>query len=223
MATMKNLEKLKENAWLASLPPKVQHQLLAVARIRDFQSGQRVHSKNEPADGLYGVLEGEVRISAATFSGDEIVFTRIDPGSWFGEISILDGGLRTHDAHTTVKSQLVLLPQSHLMQICQQNYEVYTALVQLLCAHCRQAFSAIDDFLLFTPEQRMAKQIVNRLSPASNRIHITQRELGALVGISRQSTNKILRSWESKGWIKRNYRGLELIDAGQLRGLAQAL
>ncbi len=211
------LELLKANEWLNGLEEAVRQRLLAVCRIRDYPADQRLHSKHDQADGLYGVLQGEVRVSATTTAGDEIVFTRIQSGSWFGEIAILDGGLRTHDAVTTVSSTLVLLPKAPLLQICQQNTDVYVALVKLLCEHCRTAFSAIDDFLLFTPEQRMARQIVNRLESGTSRIPITQQELGALVGISRQSTNKILKSWEHKGWVRRVYRGLELVDQEALK------
>jgi predicted transcriptional regulator of viral defense system len=48
---------------------------------------------------------------------------------------------------------------------------------------------------------------------------ISQQELGALIGISRQSTNKILKSWENKGWIKRVYRGIEVVENNSLRSL----
>ena len=90
----------------------------------------------------------------------------------------------------------------------------------LLCEHCRQAFAAVDDFLLLSPEQRLGKHIITELdSLESNRVMISQQELGALIGISRQSTNKILKSWENKGWIKRVYRGIEVVEYKSLRSL----
>ena len=53
----------------------------------------------------------------------------------------------------------------------------------LLCEHCRQAFAAVDDFLLFSPEQRLGKHIIAQLdSLESTRVMISQQELGALIG-----------------------------------------
>ncbi len=216
------LELLEANEWLNGLDETVRHQLLKAAKIKNYQANQRVHSKGDKGDGLYGVLQGEVRISAATFAGDEIMFSRVQSGNWFGEISVLDGGHRTHDAYTTESSQLALLPKDSLLHACKQNIHVYLALVKLLCTHCRSAFNAIDDFLLYTPEQRMAKQILQRFNVSSMHISVTQQELGALVGVSRQSTNKVLKSWETKGWIKRVYRGIELKELEPLKKLSDS-
>ena len=214
------IDLLTNNEWLAVLPSEARGLLIKAAKVRRFKENQSVQAKGEPADGLYGVLSGEVRVSANTFSGDEIVFTRMLPGQWFGEIALLDGGTRTHDAHTLVESELAILPKQAVMDLCASVPEVYQAMVLLLCDHCRQAFTAVDDLLVYSPEQRLAKRLLQRAKD-SNRlaIEISQQELGSLIGISRQSTNKILKSWESKGWIVRVYRGLEIINADALQAI----
>lgn len=212
---------LNDNEWLADLPMAVRDELIEVAKIRHFGAKERVNSKGQAADGLYGLLSGEVRVSAGTFSGDEIVFTRLRPGQWFGEIAILDGGVRTHDAHTVVASQIAILPRQALLDVCQRNAQMYRALVALLCEHCRQAFAAIDEFLVYSPEQRMARCLVERLPhDGSGKINISQSDLGALVGVSRQSTNKILKRWESRGSIRRLYGGVEVRNFGALQDLS---
>ena len=220
---MRNFDKmaLNNNEWLATLPMAAKSDLIKVAKIRRFGEKERVHSKGEAADGLYGLLSGEVRVSASTFSGDEIVFARLRPGQWFGEIAILDGGVRTHDSHTVVASEIAILPRQAILEVCQRNAEMYRALVSLLCQHCRLAFAAIDEFMVYSPEQRMARRLVERLPhDGSGKILISQSDLGALVGVSRQSTNKILKRWESRAWIKRLYRGVEVCNCEALQGLS---
>lgn len=211
---------LETNPWLMTLPNLARQELIRAATVRLVPAQHRVQGKDEAADGLYGLLDGEVRVSASTVHGGEIVLTRLMPGEWFGEIAVLDGGLRTHDAYTTVDSALAILPKAPLLEICQRFPEVYRALVLLLCEHCRLSFTALDEFLIFTPEQRLARRILLRMQESgANRIAISQEEMGALVGISRQSTNKILRAWEANGWVRRVYRGLEIIKPGHLRQL----
>ena len=105
-------EALKSNEWLAALPEAARSELIEVAKIRRLAAQQRVHSKGEPADGLYGLLSGEVRVSASTYAGDHIVVTRLLPGQWFGEIAILDGGARTHDAMAEVRIAVLTLRSS---------------------------------------------------------------------------------------------------------------
>lgn len=208
------------DTWLQDLPPHIHNDLQKSIKTKTYPAHQMVQIKNSPADGLYGVISGEVRISATTSSGEEIVFTRITKGQWFGEIALLDGGVKTHDGYTTEESELAIIPKYDILSLCEKYPEIHRALVMLLCQHCRQAFKAIDDFLLFTPEQRMAKLLLTRFD-YRNHININQKELGALTGISRQSTNKILKLWENKGWIKRGYKQLSIDQPQELKILAQ--
>jgi CRP/FNR family cyclic AMP-dependent transcriptional regulator len=211
------IDNLNNNPWLISLPANAQVELIKMARFKHYVKDQLVHRKGSQADGLYCVISGEVRISATTLKGDIIVFTRVQTSSWFGEIALLDGGNRTHDGHASMDTIIAILPKQAVMQACQKYPDVYQALVTLLCMHSRQAFDAINDFLLFTPAQRMAKIILERLKASENKeLKIKQEELGAMVGISRQSANKILKAWEIQGWIKRNYGGLSITHMHKL-------
>ncbi len=218
-----SIELLSNSPWLSQLSSTQRQQLLAKVHIKQFVANQTLLRKSSSADGLYGVIEGELKVNATTFNGEEIVFTKLQPGDWFGEIAILDGGERTHDAFTTTSTSIAVLPKHEILQICEKNPQVYTALVQLLCLHCRQAFNAIDDFLLFSPKQRIAKRILMSTSSHDKKIlEINQSDLGALVGISRQSTNKILRDWEHQGWIQRRYGRLEILNREQIENLITA-
>ena len=144
---------------------------------------QRVHGKGEPADGLYGLLDGEVRVSASTFAGDQILFARLLPGQWFGEIAVLDEGARTHDSHAIVDSLLAIVPNHAIRRICERYPAVYHALVALLCEHCRLAFSAIDEFLVLSPEQRLSRRLLQRgPDGAGGRVTICQQEMAITCG-----------------------------------------
>lgn len=217
---MASIVDLNHNPWLAELSDEAREKLVKTVILRRFVENQQVHSKMSPADDLYGVVDGEVRMSATTPNGEEIVLTRSQAGSWFGEIALLDGGVRTHDAHATTESQIAILPRTPLLKICEQHPDVYRSLVRLLCLHCRQAFNAIDDFLLFTPAQRMARRILERLNESGgNHLPLNQYEIGAMSGISRQSANKILKTWEQQGRIQRGYGGFTVTNRARLSEL----
>ena len=219
----KQLGLLTENDWLSRLPPLASQELQSIGKIRAFKKNQRIHSKGERTDALYGVLSGEITISTSTHLGDEIILTRILPGHWFGEISLLDGGLRTHDAYTICDAQLFVIPAKALLDLCSRIPDVYQALVLLLCEHCRMAFNAMDELLAFSPEQRLVRRLLQRANDTGSlEIEISQQEMGALVGISRQSTNKILKSWEKNGWIQRVYKGLVIVDKKGLEDTVQS-
>jgi CRP-like cAMP-binding protein len=57
-------------------------------------------------------------------------------------------------------------------------------------------------------------------SSAGRKVSITQREIGQIIGMSRESTNKQLREWEEKKWLKLERGGLVILDP---RPLAEIL
>lgn len=206
-----NKHKLLHNHWLNTLSESARNELIQSSTLRRFEAGQVVLRKGDPPGALFGVVSGRVRVCAATFSGEELVFTSVLPGEWFGEISILDGEPRTHDSYAVEDSELAVIPNQAIAKLIQADSAVYTALVQLLCSHCRQAFSAIDDFLLYTPAQRLAKLLIGMVdSSAQTLVKLSQAELGSLIGVSRQTTNKILSSWEEQAFIRRRYGAIEI-------------
>lgn len=211
---------LTDNPWINSLSEQARTKLIQIARFRRYVVNEQVHQKLSDSDGLYGVISGEVRISATTFDGSEIVFTRVHPGDWFGEIGLFDGGARTHDATATLETVMAILPKVPLLAICDDYPDVKHAIVNLLCSHCREAFSVIDDFLLFSPTQRLVKRMLS-IVDASNSLTLglSQQELGALVGISRQSANKSFRRWEELGFIQRGYGKITILDRASLESL----
>jgi len=48
------------------------------------------------------------------------------------------------------------------------------------------------------------------------RVVISQRELSRMVGVSRESTNKQLRTWQKRGWIRLDHAAITLLNAGAL-------
>jgi CRP-like cAMP-binding protein len=214
------IQALSNNSWFFSLPEGAREQLSKIARTKHYASDQWVHEKNATSDGLYALISGELKVISNTINGDELIFTRLLPGQWFGEIGLLDGKGRTHGSQAVIDSQVIIFPRQAVLELCQLYPLFYSALVELLCEHCRMAFSLIDDFLLCTPEQRMARRLLNLLGKDHNQpVSISQQDLGGLVGVSRQSANKILKNWQGKGWIKRVYRGVRVNSTEALKNL----
>ena len=56
-------------------------------------------------------------------------------------------------------------------------------------------------------------------SATRHKVHIAQRELGNVAGMSRESTNKQLRAWEERGWVHLERGSIAVVDAEALMKL----
>lgn len=78
--------------FFSMLMPGDVSELLARAHSRDIAADQTIFRKDDPGDGLYGVLAGQVAFTIDSRSGKELTLNVLGPGEFFGEIALLDGG-----------------------------------------------------------------------------------------------------------------------------------
>jgi CRP/FNR family cyclic AMP-dependent transcriptional regulator len=79
------------------LPQDVQQRLLAVAHRRTLTRGESLFHKGSSPDALFGVVGGSLRVSVVASGGREAVIAMLEPGHWFGEVSLLVGRERVYD------------------------------------------------------------------------------------------------------------------------------
>lgn len=211
-------ELVKQDAFVQSLPVPVRSEFLSCLRIRHIPPRSMIFIEGDEPDAFYGLLAGQVGISKLTVDGRETLLTRLGPVHWFGEMSFLDGMPRTHTAYSIGSVVLASLACADVKSLLAEHHAVYSAFVARLCMHTRQLYSAVDDFILMSPERMLARRVIElaEQSDSNGFAECTQDELSMLVGISRQSVNRILRQWEDNGWISRRYRKLEIVSPSSL-------
>jgi CRP/FNR family transcriptional regulator, cyclic AMP receptor protein len=100
---------LRNHALFAQLTSGEIDQLLAHAHVAHYRHGDVIFHKASPGTGMMAVLAGQVRISAPSPDGREIVLNMINPGEIFGEIALLDGKDRTADAAAQTDCELLII------------------------------------------------------------------------------------------------------------------
>ena len=206
-----------------SLPASDVERLVAYARVERFRRGGAIFHKGDEGTGLMAVLAGQVKISVPSVDGKEAVLNVIQAGSVFGEIALLDGRPRTADAVAMTDCDLLVLDRREFVPMLRDHPELALRLLELLCARLRRTSEQVEDMLFLDLAARLAKSLL-RLSRdlKSTTISITQKDLGQMVGLSRESTNKQLRAWERRGWVKLVKGGVALTDVEALSEIAAA-
>jgi CRP-like cAMP-binding protein len=217
---------LRANPWFAELPPAAIDRMTSMAQRRAYEDGGLIHAKGDEPNGLLGLLSGTVKISSTLPDGREAVLTYLEPGHWFGEISLFDGQPRTHDARSAGRTDLLLLPRPAFNAMLAEMPALYPHFLRLLCQRLRTAFIFIEDSTLLPLSARLAKRLLQLAAtyglPRGDHVlinlHLPQEELGTMLGISRQTVNKELKSWQRQGWLRVDY-GRLLIQPDALRAL----
>jgi CRP/FNR family cyclic AMP-dependent transcriptional regulator len=219
---------LSQNAWFASLPEYLADKLLEKGKLKVLHSQQILHQKHDSADGFYCVVSGRIRVSNFTVEGKELVLTWIQPGNWFGEISLLDGQPRTHDAHAEDITTLLKVPKSTFKQLLKEHQDWYQCITRLLCQRVRATFSLIDETGCLSLKGQLCRRLslmYQGLEEQQNIktmvLSISQDALAQLIHSSRQTVNKILQSLQAEKIIDLRYGKILVLNKRALEELGQ--
>ena len=224
---------LQTGRWFAQVPAEFSEALLRLARVRQLASGDVLFLRDSPPCGLYAVVSGSIRISGQSGRGDdarEALLVLLPPPQWFGEITVFDGATRTHHAHAAEPTTLLQVPQAELLAWLHEHPQHWRDLAVLMADKLRLAFQTMEEQTVLSAPLRLARRLVVMAEgygvqggKAGTRrvLAVTQQELALMIGISRQTTNEILKGMEARGILRVQRGGMEIVDLPALRTLCQ--
>ncbi|MCP2064810.1 Crp/Fnr family transcriptional regulator [Pseudomonas laurylsulfatiphila] len=218
--------RLMSGQWFSHLPDSLQDSLLSAARLRRLSPGQRLFKRGDPPCGLYAVLEGAVRVGAVSEQGKEALLSLVEPPHWFGEICLFDGQPRTHDAYGVGPCILLHIPQNTLLTLLDEHPQHWRQLALLMSQKLRMTFINHEQLSLLPAPARLAHRLLmiaegyGETTPPRRVLQLPQEQLAAMLSLSRQTTNQILKELQGQGVIGLSYGEIEILDAARLRELA---
>jgi len=196
------------------------------ATTKTYARGTTIFTKGDPGTSLFAVCSGTIRIGVPSPDGRDAVFNLIREGEIFGEIALLDGQPRTADATAMTNCELMVIDRRDFVALVRSQPEIALKIIEVLCARVRRTSQQVEDVLFLDLPGRLAKQLLRLHSAEKSagryRVSITQRELGQMIGMSRESTNKQLREWEERHWVRLERGGIVVLAPDALAAIATA-
>ena len=202
--------------------------LLAHAKLTRYPARAPLFSRGDPGGQMIAVVSGRVRISLTGPDGHELILNIIEAGQLFGEIAMLDGHDRTADATVLEASELLTIDRRDFLPFLARQPEVAVRLLLTLCQRMRRTTDQIEDIFLLPVTARLAKKVLEmatlhgQTSPEGVRIgaRLSQRELGGMLGVSRESINKHLGVWQKAGFVRLENGAITVTDRAAVARLA---
>lgn len=218
--------RMERDPWFASLRPEMVALMMSLAVERRYRAGEIVYSANDPSSGLFGLLSGGVRLSQYTPAGKHIVFSTFSAGNWFGVISEFDGLPRPHNAVTVEPTRLLHLSSAAFREIVSRDWRNCFDMARSVVGLFRGALDLLSELRSLPYPARVAQTLLamsdHEVSVGSEDPdpRITQEDLASMVGVTRQTINRLLNEWESAGLVRRRYGRIRLLDPVGLAGIS---
>jgi CRP/FNR family cyclic AMP-dependent transcriptional regulator len=204
--------------------------LVAHARIRNFAAAEVIFLAGMAQNGLMIVISGSVRISGRSRDGKEILLAIVRPGEIFGEIGLLDGKERSADAHAMTDCSVAILARRDVMAFLDRHPQGWRGFVDVLCSRLRRTDNQLVEVALLPLPIRLAKTLLRVIGFEAggvppgikqNVVRLSQRELGTIVGVSREQVNRCLQEWQSRGLVRIDYGAISILDSAGLQRLVE--
>ena len=117
--------------YLAGLDPQAQAEIARAVRRRTVRSGQQILVEGEPCDGLYFVIDGQVRLVKIAPDGREHVVRVLGPGATFNEAAVFDGGPNSDSAVAIGATVVGMLPKAEVARLVDKYPQVGRAALKL--------------------------------------------------------------------------------------------
>jgi CRP/FNR family cyclic AMP-dependent transcriptional regulator len=208
-----------------------QEQLDALAaglRTRRYRRGETIFSQGDPGDALHIILAGRVKIASPSDTGVEAILATLRPGEFFGSLALLDGAPRSASAVAVEPTETLILPRDRFRALLDVSPAIRDHVFAELAGELRRLTNHVEELHFLDITGRLAARLA-RLAEEQGvpgehgeiRIAgpITQGDLAAMVGSTRQSVNKLLGYFVDDGLIRMDRDALVVVD---LPGLLRA-
>jgi CRP/FNR family cyclic AMP-dependent transcriptional regulator len=213
---------LMQDQWFSGLPGPLRDLIVDRSMRREFAPGASVFVTGDPPTGQFAVLEGSVKLTASKPDGKQVIFGIFRPGAWFGHLAVLDEKPRFQDATAMERTRLMFLSKSAFDAILAQEPRYALEFARLICQHIRVAMEMLAESMTAPLPARVAQALLEiATGPQAPQTRITQESLAAMIGVSRQTVNRVLKSYKTQGLIDVRYGRIVVSDPRSLTALAR--
>jgi CRP-like cAMP-binding protein len=208
--------------YFRGLPVTDLRRIAAHAVIRTVRRGERVFEEGAPAEGLFVVIEGRVRLVRVSRGGREQVLHAEGPGATLGEVPLLDGGGYVATAIATQPSRLLYLPRAAVLDACRRHPEVALGIIRVLARRVRSFAGLVEQLSLKDLTARTAGLLLAESAGRTTfELSTTHDELAARLGTVRELVSRSFARLRQAGLIRVVGRRVTIVDERSLAELAE--
>lgn len=207
---------------LAGLPECVGCRLLATARLQSARANQLIFQQDEPAEALFIVLEGWIKLYRMAPNGAEAVVAILRDGQSFGETTALCRQSYLTSAEAIRPVRLLRLEAGHLRRLLLSEPALATAMLAPGLMHLDQLVTHVEELKALTAVQRTAEFLLSLAAECEGECSVALPYSKALMaghlGMKPETLSRIFARLREHG-VQTDATVVHIEDVGRLRDL----
>ena len=197
--------------------------------LQKFKKGDPIYMTGQPANYLYLVKEGYVRISRLTPEGRSLILDILNPGDVFGELALAGIDRRSESADAMQDCTICPVPVLVMAGLLEQNSAMALQLFKIIGFRRQMIEMKIESLIFCTVPVRIARMVLMLAQRYPGRtqkgfryvkLRITHREIGELIGANREIVTASLNKLKHEGLLTLVRKYIVIQDEGGVSALA---
>ena len=211
---------MQNNAVLAFDPKAFLTRIERGKTTREYRNKQVVFSQGDPADAVFFIRSGKVKLTVVSTRGREAVVGVLERGSFFGEGCLAGQPLRMSTASAIQASNVVRVDKSTMVRVLHQEPEFAELFTAYLLSRNVRIEEDLVDQLFNSSEKRLARILLllahfgKEPRPEIVLPKVSQETLAAMVGTTRSRVSHFMNRFRKMGFI--HYNGGLQVHSGLL-------
>ena len=204
-------EALRRVAMFQALDERDLDTLDEVARQTTAERGEIIVNQGSKGESLYVVVSGQIRVYLSDETGKEVILGLEGPGAIFGEISVLDGELRSASVAAMERTELLTIDGTQLRALLRTNARLSMSVIAALAGMIRKLTDATQGLALQSAYRRLAARLLERAVEENGQTiipeRLTHQLLADMIGCSREMVSRIMSDLAKGGYIRVEGKG----------------
>ena len=192
-----------------NISPSDLENLAKYSKLKTYKNREIVCRRGDFGTQMFLIASGRVTLHTDSDEGKELGFGFLNRGDVFGEIALLDGGVRTATVKAIESTSLLVIEKRDFLPFLEKNPKVAIQLLSTMARRLRTTDEHFEDIFFRNLPGRLAKKFIGLAEDYGNEtdngieidLKLSQGEIGKLTGATRESINKQMRAWEADGLI----------------------
>ena len=177
---------------------------------RGIPKHQTIVEEGLPGDYMYVIREGQVKVTKLSGDGREKILELMGPGDFFGEMSLLDGAVRSASVKSLTETRILALSRNDFLKELRRNPDLAMAVIQELTRRVRLMDEQASS-LSFQRVKERTQGLLMRLAkeppgPDGRRTTpaLTHQQIADMVGTSRETVTRVVKRLKDQGWLEQD-------------------
>jgi CRP/FNR family cyclic AMP-dependent transcriptional regulator len=214
-AVWKMADELRDVLPIFSLTEAERRELVTHMHVRRFRAGEVVYHRGDPAGDIFVVHQGLAKSLLHDEEGRELLIALHGRGDFFGALSLFEHGPRESTVEALIPTTVLQITRADAVHVLERNPRAMHFMFERFAAGIHHLADLLEGIVFLDVPGRLARYLVEL--EWLDGVALTQDDMAAAIGASRESVNKTLADFEQRGLIKVERRQVQILDEPELR------